>query len=188
METNKNVKVVSTIYGEEIISMRDKKVAGHVAIEEGNKFEDYVEELLLENLTSSYGIINQPLYTNWFGMPKLHKDFKLIPKSNFLKGNEDSRKTYMLEAKQLGLVVNNIQKIEYEWANLRHGCYGKDFWLIYDFYRDDLNADRWISNFMENGLPLLLEEMNEKGINLKWIDINDFVKCLTEENLCRKLN
>ena len=43
-----------------------------------------------------------------------------------------------------------------------------------------------ISNFMENGLPLLLEEMNEKGINLKWIDINDFVKCLTEENLCRK--
>ena len=121
-------------------------------------------------------------------MPKLHKDFKLIPKSNFLKGNEDSRKTYMLEAKQLGLVVNNIQKIEYEWANLRHGCYGKDFWLIYDFYRDDLNAHRWISNFMENGLPLLLEEMNEKGINLKWIDINDFVKCLTEENLCRKLN
>jgi len=188
METNKNVKTISTIYGEQTISFRDKKVAGHVAIEEGNKFEDYVGEILLENLTPSYGIIKQPKYTNWFGKSDLSKDFKLTPKSNFLNGNGDNRKTYVLEAKQLGIVGNNIQKIEYEWANLRHGCYGKDFWLIYDFYRDDPNAQRWLSLFMENGLPLLLEEMNEKGINLKWIDINDFVKCLTEENLCRKLN
>ena len=48
METNKDLKVVSTLWGEETISLRDDKIAGQVAKEEGDKFEDYVEELLIE--------------------------------------------------------------------------------------------------------------------------------------------
>ena len=46
METNKDLKVVSTLWGEETISLRDDKIAGQVAKEEGDKFEDYAEKKL----------------------------------------------------------------------------------------------------------------------------------------------
>ena len=92
METNKDLKIVSTLWGEETISLRDDKIAGQVAKEEGDKFENYVEELLIENLVDSYGVINQPLYTNYYGMSGLRKDFKLIPKSDLFCEKENDKK------------------------------------------------------------------------------------------------
>ena len=187
METNKDLKVVSTLWGEEIISLRDDRIAGQVAKEEGDKFENYVEELLIENLVDSYGVINQPLYTNYYGMSGLRKDFKLIPKSDLFCEIKDDLKSYMIEAKQLGLVSNNVQKLDYEWNNLRAGCYGKEFWIVYDFYRGNKNAQRWFSHIDANVIPDLKKEVAEKGINFRWIDINDFIKCLKEENLWNQL-
>ena len=64
----------------------------------------------------------------------------------------------MIEAKQLGLVSNNVQKLDYEWNNLRAGCYGKEFWVVYDFYRGSKNAQRWFSHIDANVIPDLKKE------------------------------
>ena len=180
METNKDLKVVSTLWGEEIISLRDDRIAGQVAKEEGDKFENYVEELLIENLVDSYGVINQPLYTNYYGMSGLRKDFKLIPKSDLFCEIKDDLKSYMIEAKQLGLVSNNVQKLDYEWNNLRAGCYGNNFWLVYDYERYNKSAIKWVGAITEYCLKMK-KEVAKEGITFEWIDHNNFKKLLIEE-------
>ena len=160
---------------------KGKKCAGGVAHHAGNEFEKYIETILEENLPNTYDLEKQPTYVNHYGLGGKRKDYKLIPKSNLLFSNENNvnLNTYMIEAKQLG-DCTIVQKLDYEWNNLRAGCYGNNFWLVYDYERYNKSAIKWVGAITEYCLKMK-KEVAKKGITFEWIDHNNFKKLLIEE-------
>tara|TARA_B100000287_G_scaffold261213_1_gene245762 strand:- start:191 stop:727 length:537 start_codon:yes stop_codon:yes gene_type:complete len=175
---------IPNLFGGSTLSFtKNPNCAGGVATHAGKEFENYLETILEENVPDYYSIIYQPTYTNHYGLPGKRKDYKLVPNSNMLSADSKTSKleTYMLEAKQLG-DCTIVQKLDYEWNNLRAGCYGDNFWLIYDYQRYNNSAIKWVSAITEYCINLK-KEVADIGINFEWIDHNDF-----KEMLCEQLN
>ena len=176
------MEIVSNLFGEHTVQISKKQCAGEIAQKEGKKFEDYIGKIIEEILPENYIIKKQPPYTNHYGLSGKRKDFKLIPNTTDLfniTGINHNLKTYMIEAKQLG-DCTILEKLDSEWNNLKAGCYGNNFLLVYDYMRYNKSAIRSV-NAITNYCKKLKEEVAANGISFEWIDHNNFKRFLIKE-------
>ena len=122
----------------------------------------------------------QPKYIDHYGQKNKKKDFAIqtIVRNHIGLWDErplECEPRIMIEVKQLGGCESHVQKLDYDWTNLREGCYGNNFWVIYDYNRFLSRAVKtidYLSSFCEN----LKKEVAQKGIRFEWIDFNDIDK------------
>ena len=176
------MEIIPNLFGNDIIQISKKQCAGEIAQKQGKVFEDYVEDILKDFISDNYILKKQPQYTNHYGLDGKRKDFKLTPISTDLFNINETNynlKTYMVEVKQLG-DCTILEKLDYEWNNLKAGCYGNNFWLVYDYMRYNKSAIRSVVA-LTKFCKKLKEEVAINGITFEWIDHNDFKRFLTKE-------
>ena len=102
--------------------------AGKSAAKSGNLFEKVVLSELKGHPShlTLYGVNSKPKYKCHFGLDSREGDFALIT---------SDRKIH-IECKQLGNCESHFDKLSHVLMNLISGCYGKDFWLVYDYSGD----------------------------------------------------
>lgn len=117
---------VSTLFGEEQIV--DLRCAGDSAQESGKRFEDITEKLLIEGkrLTDRYYYDTKPKFKCHFDLPR---------EGDFLIKSSNSKRTIHVECKQLGDVHSHFDKLSHCLMSAISGCYGNEFWLVYDYNR-----------------------------------------------------
>lgn len=118
------VKTQTDIFGNEFIADY-RPIAGESAAKSGKLFENITEEILKNN-SDIRGISKRPTFYCHFGLPRVG-DFECIHKD----------KVVSVECKQLGDAESHFDKLSHVFMNLVSGCYGKNFWLVYDY---NLNA------------------------------------------------
>ncbi len=114
------MKIVNTLFDGEMIV--DRRSAGMMAQKAGALFEDQVR---FELEDYNIDITPQPHFHCHFGLPR---------RGDFLINTGD--KEIHIECKQLGNVQSHYDKLSHCLYNLHTGCYGKNFWLIYDYAKD----------------------------------------------------
>ena len=171
-----NIIITKNVLGEEIYQYSNKLSAGAVAQAHGKIFEDAVGNILEDSLSDGYYIKNQPKYIDHYDIgdeDARYKDFLLEPYST-----EDT--PIMIEVKQLG-DCTIVQKLDYEWNNLQAGCYGKNFWLIYDYRRENKSAIHMVHKLKIYCTKLAEKVLKDKGIKFHFIDHNDLKGFLSNE-------
>tara|TARA_B100000212_G_scaffold220927_1_gene167356 strand:- start:102 stop:734 length:633 start_codon:yes stop_codon:yes gene_type:complete len=171
-----------------------KKSAGAVAQKSGKEFENFVRNKLqniLNDIKADRKIIEgvkkyrfcgvideQPKYTDHYGRANKRKDFAIqkFNSPSFLEQNKweplQIDPKIIIEAKWLGDCGSHVQKLDYEWANLRENCYGENFWIIYDYDRTVKCAIETV-DMLSKYCKKLKEEVKLKNINFEWIDVKD---------------
>jgi len=122
----KNYKTISTLFGEEKVV--DLRCAGDSAQQSGKRFEDITEKLLIDGkrLTDRYYYDTKPKFKCHFGLPR---------EGDFLIQSSNKKRIIHVECKQLGDVHSHFDKLSHCLMSAIAGCYGKEFWLIYDYNR-----------------------------------------------------
>jgi len=118
------VNTQTDIFGDKFIADY-RPVAGKSAAKSGQLFEDITEEIIKNN-PDIRGITKQPIFYCHFGL-KRRGDFECVYKDTIVS----------IECKQLGNAESHFDKLSHVFMNLVSGCYGKNFWLVYDY---NLNA------------------------------------------------
>ena len=109
------------LYGKPFI--RDfRPTAGESANESGKLFEEVVH-FSIKSLDIPQ--TSQPRFKCHFGLTR-RGDFEVD-----LKG-----RVVHIECKQLGNAESHFDKLSHCLMNLVHGCYGKEFWLVYDYNKN----------------------------------------------------
>ena len=126
--TKKQLLVRRSVYGEDFITDL-RPVAGQSAQASGALFESIVRQILKKyNIYNNYDICEKPSFHCHFGLPR-KGDFELKTKKRIIH----------IECKQLGNLESHFDKVSHCLLNVISGCYGKNFWLIYDFNREKFN-------------------------------------------------
>ena len=151
------MKTVNTLYGDEMIV--DRRSAGMMAQQSGALFENQVLDKL-----SNYNIEIR-------SQPDFYCHFDLPRKGDFLIFNGD--KEIHIECKQLGNVQSHFDKLSHCLFNLYNGCYGKDFWLIYDYAKDSGRSALKKINHLITTCEKIKKQVLVQGINFELIHLDD---------------
>ena len=116
MKTNLDVK--NDLFGNQFVTDL-RPVAGRSANLSGKALEDLTEHKIREN---DIEYISKPTFNCHFGLSR-EGDFEIVV---------PNRKIH-IECKQLGNAESHFDKLSHCLFNLISGCYGKDFWLVYDY-------------------------------------------------------
>jgi len=169
VKNEEGIEIRNNLYGEQFIAdVRPKDSAGRSAQKSGKALESIVEHNV-KKLGIEY--IPRPPFKCHFGLDR-KGDFGLILPDREIH----------IECKQLGNVESHFDKLSHCFMNLISGCYGKNFWLVYDF--------DGTSNLRPNGIKKIscLEKRSEEiksqvalqGITFELILIDDFCKMLEQ--------
>jgi len=130
-----------------------------MAQQSGALFENQVLDKL-----SNYKIeiVSQPDFYCHFDLPR---------KGDFLIFKGD--KKIHVECKQLGNVQSHFDKLSHCLFNLCNGCYGKDFWLIYDYAKDSGRSALKKINHLITTCEKIKKQVLVQGINFELIHLDD---------------
>jgi hypothetical protein len=130
-----NMKVKNNVFGETYISDLRPDSAGMVAQQSGAHFESIVLDILNYcNKNNRYHISARPKF-------KCH--FELNRESDYgIMYGPDWKTSIHIECKQLGNVESHFDKLSHCFMNVISGCYGKHFWLVYDYNREMGNLNK----------------------------------------------
>jgi hypothetical protein len=151
-------QVGTNLYGDKYI--KDLRSAGEVAQEAGKRFENITKAILIEENVGRYNIIPQPPYICHYGL-KRKLDF----------GLESEEKFIFVECKQLGDVQSHLDKISRHYLDVIQGCYGKYFWIVYDFNREKQNRTKIDKFILES--KRIKEHVALQGITFECILIDE---------------
>ena len=118
------VEVKTDLWGNQFVTDL-RPCAGKSAADSGYLFERVVLSQLKRHPSHLhlYGVNSKPKYKCHFGLDNREGDFAL---------NTSDRKIH-IECKQLGDCGSHFDKLSHVFMNLISGCYGKHFWLVYDY-------------------------------------------------------
>jgi len=154
-----NLDVKNNLFGEQFITDL-RPVAGKSAALSGKLFEDIV----YSKIVGSGRIINKrPKFECHFGITNREGDFEIIT---------SDRKIH-IECKQLGNAESHFDKLSHVFMNLVSGCYGKEFWLVYD-YNGQINprGKKYIKALVKRS-EQLKKQVALQGITFELILIDD---------------
>lgn len=170
-ETKKELNVRKDVYGEEIVTDL-RPSAGESAQRSGALHESIVLQILKKhNIHNKYIIQKRPPSRCHYGLPRKN-DFALITE----------KRTINIECKQLGDCESHFDKISHCLMNLIQGCYGKHYWIVYDFNREKYNNKK-IKKLIER-CKVVKEQVALQGITFELIltdDIPNHLKILNNE-------
>ena len=118
------------LYGDKFI--KDLRSAGDVAQESGARFESITLDVLNFCNNGRYNITKKPYYENHWKLDNREGDFLI---------SSVKRKIH-IECKQLGNAESHYDKLSHCLMNLIMGCYGKEYWLVYDYNREMKNKNK----------------------------------------------
>ena len=135
----------------------------------GSNFEKFVGDKLNEWLASNnfcdkeeYALLLQPKYVDHYGIDNKRKDFKIKMGSIEV----------MVEAKWLGRCQSDLMKLDYEWNNLAHGCYGNYYIFFYDYEKNHKNIMKM--NKIRKYAQKLKYALIRKNIYFEFIEVNKY--------------
>tara|TARA_Y100000310_G_C20379939_1_gene667604 strand:- start:143 stop:748 length:606 start_codon:yes stop_codon:yes gene_type:complete len=138
------------VFGKEYVDdTRTGDCAGKVAADSGNNFENLAEKLLKQyNKPVRYRIIKNDKYTCCFNLPRR------IEFSIEYNCKKNVKKIY-IECKQLGDLHSHFDKLCFNFLNFMYGCYGSEFWLIYDYNREFVNRKQCHKDKIESLISMV---------------------------------
>lgn len=135
----------------------------------GSNFEKFVAEKINAWCASNnwsekkeFVLEHQPRYVDHYGWDNRRKDFKIKMGSMEI----------MVEAKWLGSMNTECQKLDYEWNNLAHGCYGNYFMLFYDYEKSHKNIHKM--NLLKRWVKKFKYALLRKDIYFEFIEVNKY--------------
>jgi len=152
------VDIQNDLFGEQFCTDL-RPVAGKSAAKSGRLFEDIVYSKMVGN---GFIVNNKPKFKCHFGLSR-EGDFEIIT---------PDRKIH-IECKQLGDAQSHFDKLSHVFMNLVSGCYGKEFWLVYD-YNGQITprGKKYIKALVERG-DELKKQVALQGITFELILIDD---------------
>lgn len=165
----KKYTTISTLFGEEEIV--DLRCAGDNAQQSGKRFENITEKLLIEGkrLTNNYYYDTKPYFECHFNLPR---------EGDFLIKSSDNKREIHIECKQLGDVHSHFDKLSHCLLNAISGCYGNEFWLVYDYNRKTTkSSSKKIKNLVKR-CKQIKDMCLLQGITFELILIDDLPKYL----------
>ena len=109
--------------------IRDLRSAGDVAQQSGARFESITLDILKYCNNGRYNITKRPYYENHWKLDNREGDFLI----------SSGKREIHIECKQLGNAESHYDKLSHCLMNLIMGCYGKEYWLVYDYNREMKN-------------------------------------------------
>jgi len=158
--TKKQILVRRNVFGEDFITDL-RPIAGQSAQASGALFESIVRQILKKyNIYNNYYIWEKPTFHCHFNLSR-EGDFELRTKKRIIH----------IECKQLGNLESHFDKVSHCLLNVISGCYGKNFWLIYDFNREKFNNKK-LKALVER-CKNIKEQVALQGITFETILIDD---------------
>ena len=157
------VRVQNTLWGEDIV-MDWRPHAGESAAESGKLFENITHDILKSN-PNIRGITKKPKFKCHFGLPR-EGDFELLYKDNIVH----------VECKQLGNAESHFDKLSHVLMNLIQGCYGKHFWLLYDYNKEAPRATWKKIAKLEKRCQNIKEQVALQGITFEYLTLDRLSK------------
>ena len=155
------------LYGDKFI--KDLRSAGDVAQESGARFESITFDILnFCNKNGRYHITKKPYYKNHWGLDNREGDFLI----------SSAKREIHVECKQLGNAESHYDKLSHCILNLITGCYGKEYWLIYDYNREMKNKTK-IQKLIDR-CQAVKEQVSTQGIIFECVHIDDLPKHLDQ--------
>ena len=166
-----NMKMKKDVFGETYISDLRLDSAGIVAQQSGAHFESIVLDILKYcNKDNRYHISARPKF-------KCH--FELNRESDYgIMCGPDWKTSIHIECKQLGNVESHFDKLSHCFMNVVLGCYGKYFWLVYDYNREIGNKFK-IEKLIIRSAELK-KQVAKKGITFETILVDDLPSYLEQ--------
>ena len=158
------VNVMNTLWGEDVVMDWRPKNAGDSAAHSGKLFEDITEHVL-KSRSNIRGITKKPKFKCHFGLPR-EGDFELIHKDNIVH----------IECKQLGNAESHFDKLSHVFMNLICGCYGNNFWLVYDYNKDGNPSTLKKIRHLEKRCQVIKEQVALQGITFEYLTIEELEK------------
>ncbi len=158
-----HVKVQNDLYGNDVI-VDWRPCAGESATESGLLFESITEDILKSN-PDIRGITKRPDFYCHFGM-KRKGDFECIHNDNVIH----------IECKQLGNAESHFDKLSHVFMNLISGCYGQNFWLVYDY---NLNGKKSVLkkiDYLETRCEAIKRQVALQGITFEYLTLGKLQK------------
>ena len=134
--------------------------AGGSAAKSGKLFENVVYSILTEH--PAYQIGKKPKFNWHFGLNR-EGDFEIIM----------SNRKIHLECKQLGNVESHFDKLSHCLLNVISGCYGKEFWLVYDYNGQLSGAAKHKIELLISRCKEIKKQVALQGITFELILIDD---------------
>ena len=134
--------------------------AGGSAAKSGNLFEKVVYSILVKH--TAYVIGKKPKFNCHFGLNR-EGDFEIIM----------SNRKIHLECKQLGNAESHFDKLSHCLLNVISGCYGKEFWLVYDYNGQLSGAAKHKIELLISRCKEIKEQVALQGITFELILIDD---------------
>ncbi len=155
----KQVVVNKDLFGNDFVSDL-RPSAGGSAAKSGKLFENVVYNILVKYTACVIG--KKPKFKCHFGL-KREGDFEIIT----------SNRKIHIECKQLGNAESHFDKLSHCLLNVISGCYGNEFWLVYDY-------NGQLSGAAKHKIELLISRCKEiknqvalQGITFELILIDD---------------
>ena len=161
----KNDNIGLDVFGNRIV--RDLRSAGDNAQESGARFENQTIDVINFCNKGTFQLQRTPKHRCHFGL-KRKGDFEIV----------SAKRCIHIECKQLGDVQSHLDKISHCHMNVINGCYGNEFWLIYDFNREKQNRTK--INAMINESQRIKKQVALQGITFESILIDDLPKYLNQ--------
>lgn len=158
-EFGNDIKVTKDLYGNDIV-VDWRPVAGKSAQASGKLFENVVEKTFKQK-SNIRSVTKNPKFKCHFGM--LRKgDFEIIRDDTVIH----------VECKQLGNAESHFDKLSHVLMNLINGCYGKNFWLVYDYNRDGKQSTMKKIKFLEERCEQVKTQVAQQGITFEYLTID----------------
>jgi hypothetical protein len=138
--------------------------AGESATHSGQLLEKITCDVLKSN-TNIRGITKKPKFKCHFGLPR-QGDFGVIYKDNIVH----------IECKQLGNAESHFDKVSHVLMNLERGCYGNNFWLVYDYNKDGNPSTLKKIRHLEQTCQVTKEQVALQGITFEYLTIEKLLK------------
>jgi len=153
------VIVNNDLFGNNFISDL-RPSAGGSAAKSGKLFEEVVYSVLVGH--TAYQIGKKPKFNCHFGLNR-EGDFEIIM----------SNRKIHLECKQLGNAESHFDKLSHCLLNVISGCYGKEFWLVYDYNGQLSGAAKYKIECLISRCKEIKKQVALQGITFELILIDD---------------
>jgi len=155
----KQVVVNKDLFGNDFVSDL-RPSAGGSAAKSGKLFENVVYNILVKH--TAYVITKRPKFKCHFGLSR-EGDFEIIT----------SNRKIHVECKQLGNVESHYDKLSHCLLNVISGCYGNEFWLVYDYNGQLSGAAKYKIELLISRCKEIKNQVALQGITFELILIDD---------------
>lgn len=151
-------EVKNDLWGNKVI-LDYRPVAGGSACKSGKLFEDVVANTFHK---AELTFDKKPKFKCIYDLPR-QGDFLVNINENVIH----------IECKQLGNAESHFDKLSHCFLNMLHGCYGKNFWLVYDYNRQGKKNTIKKIDCLRKTAETFKKQARLAGISFELVDIKE---------------